>query len=51
MTGKTTERRLNWAHSIMNDPGSNREMKRKASAILAKHDPEALEQEEFYLDR
>lgn len=51
MTDKTTERQVNWAHSIMNDPSSTRELRRKASVVLSRHDPEALEQEEFYLDR
>lgn len=51
MTGKTTEHKVNWAHSVLNDPGSPWQRKRAARAVLSKYDPEVLEQEEFYLDR
>lgn len=37
-----SERRINWAHSVLNDPGSTDEQKRRAYALLAKHDPEGL---------
>jgi hypothetical protein len=36
------QRRQNWAHSILNDPGSTDKQRRDARAILAKLAPEEL---------
>lgn len=37
-----TARQVQWAHSVLNDPGQPEKVKRRAKAILAKHDPEGL---------
>lgn len=40
-------RQIQWAHSVLNDPSATEKEKRRAASVLAKHDPEGLEDHDY----